>query len=251
MKGMISYRLDMVVYLEDASTGDLIPSRNVEFRRDGRPQPAVNKEPGIFAFLNLDQDHFLMTVKASGYCEISFPVVCESRSNDIPLLHLSLVPGLDYPWQNQIHTISGTLKGIHTLEAIPWAGWQVRMRGYEKKTGTIRLFNPHGCLLNPVYYGVIHQEKKTFEKISVRKQISPEEIQIAGSLTEPWEENSPVERIIAGRVEGDRYLLQVRPDITAYLIRWSIKGKLYYRKLDMEQEAWTSLSRTGGTLWDR
>lgn len=252
----VCHKLDFVVYLQDTVTGELIRTSQVEFFCDGNPQFAVRKEPGIYAFLNMGTGDAAMTVRAAGYRERRFRFVPETFSNRegagmVPLLWLSMVPGSSCPQKHQLHTVSGTLEEMESICGIPWAGWQMRIREFEKKTNTVKLFNPHGRYLYPVDYGIIDQEKKTFELFTVKEQIGAEEIRIAGSFPADFTVNSPVERVVEGTVEQGKYLLQLRQDVEAYLIRWTVRGRIYYRELNIRGDAWKSLDGKGGIPWDK
>ena len=54
----IYHRLDLVIYLEDTVTGAFITTRQVEFNRGGEMLPAVCKESGIYAYLNLEEGDY-------------------------------------------------------------------------------------------------------------------------------------------------------------------------------------------------
>ena len=82
----IYHRLDLVIYLVDTVTGAFITTRQVEFYRDGEILPAVCKESGIYAFLNLEEGDFTLTVKVEGYREREVKVVREALSRTAPIL---------------------------------------------------------------------------------------------------------------------------------------------------------------------
>ena len=247
----IYHRLDLVIYLVDTVTGAFITTRQVEFYRGGEMLPAVCKESGIYAFLNLEEGDFTLTVKVEGYRERQVKVVREALSRTAPILWISMVPGDDYPQKMLIHTIAGTMKGIEDICAVACGGWQMRIREIEKKTNTVKLFNPHGCLLYPVRYGIINQEEKTFEMVTVKEQISGEEIRISGSDIANRDNNYPFGRIVDGYVKDGRYILCLRRDVESYLVRWTVRSHVSYREWNMRGDAWKALDGKGGILWDK
>ncbi len=252
----VCHKLDFVVYLQDSVTGELIQTSQVEFFCGGNQQPAVRKEAGIYAFLNMGAGEADMTVRADGYWEQRFQVVPETYSKRegaqaVPILWISMVPGVSCPQKRQLHIVSGKLVGIDSICGFPCSGWQMRIRGFEKKTAVVKLFNPHGRYLYPVDYGIMDQEKKTFEQITVREQIAAEEIRILSPYPSKFTVNSPVDRIVKGVVEQRAYYLPLRPDVDSYLIRWTVRDRTYYRELNMRGDAWKSLDGKGGIPWDK
>lgn len=252
----VCHKLNAVIYLQDTVTGELVTTSQVEFFRDGKLQAAVRKESGIYAFLNMGTDDIAMTVRAFGYCDrqirVSQEVYAEAeRSCTVPLLWISMIPGTSYPQKNQLHTISGTMDGIQSVCGIPYTGWQMRIREYDRKAGCMKLFNPHGRLLYPVDYGIMDQEKKTFELFTVKEQINAEEIRILAPVTSKFSVNSPIERAVMGSVKEGNYLLRLRRDVESYLIRWSVQDHIYFRELNMQGDAWQSLDGKGGGPWDK
>ena len=86
-----------------------------------------------------------------------------------------------------------------------------------------------------VYYGLVHESEAAYEKFEVVEAISAVSVQIREPLQEEYLLNSPISRVIFGKVEKDgSFILRVRDSATdlRYLVRIEAKGGTGFQEVD-------------------
>ena len=85
---------------------------------------------------------------------------------------------------------------------------------------------------------MINRERTAYEPFQVEKELSVQEIKCKKALTQSFQINQPIVRIIFGQIneQGD-YVLKVANDEAAqYLVRYVVDGKEFFQKVDFKLE---------------
>ena len=89
-----------------------------------------------------------------------------------------------------------------------------------------------------VHYGLISEDGSYYEHFEVIEEMPPNMVKLKESLKETFTVNSPIARVIFGKVSPDgSYLLRVRDDADnlKYLVRYRISGADRFQIVDFHQ----------------
>lgn len=238
-EAVIHHRLDLVVRLIDTATGQEINESGVSFMKNGEKIPMIARGSGTHIGINIGRDDFDLTVNVRGYEIGSKRVVYSEINEGMPMLDVYLLPEDKVVMTGKYRMISGNLPDIRDLEAVAVRTANCCFRDFDERKRIMGVFNPHNVSLNDVHYGLINQTEGTYEKFSILNQKSMTEIKIDHVLEGKTVTNSPIERIVFGRVtpDGD-YKLCVRDDarILKYLVRFIVNGEVHFQLIDFRGE---------------
>ena len=232
---VIRCRLDLLVRLIDTTTGAAVEERNVRFFKDGREVRPVPRGNGNYVFLNCGREDGLLEVRAYGYDLCQKPVSYETLDSQLPIQEMFLIPSENMEKGQPVITFSGNLPGLETIQAVNLGSTRCCISGFDERKRIMKLFKTHRSGMDDLYYGLIHMDRQDYEPFTVVKEISENSVKISQPLKKPFSVNSPIARIIFGRVtpEGD-YCIRVRDDSERllYLIRYVEKGNEKFKIAD-------------------
>ena len=94
-------------------------------------------------------------------------------------------------------------------------------------------------MLDEDYYGLLSEDRKSYERIEVEKMISPQSVKLKSPLQEEVVPNLPITRIVYGVADTDgNYLLKVNnngPD-TRYLVRYVVGEEVRFQEVDFNDQ---------------
>jgi hypothetical protein len=94
------------------------------------------------------------------------------------------------------------------------------------------------------YYGIANIAQGRFEDITILSELGGKKVRIKEPLQEEFSPNSPIFRIIFGKVEEDgSYLLRVRNDgkNQKHLIRYVVNDEVRFKPIDFNDFDGTTL----------
>jgi hypothetical protein len=237
-EGVIRCRLDLLLTIEDATTGKSIMDRGIRFRIGDDFVNAHSRGEGNYIFLNIGRENRLMRIDVPGYEPQKLEVNYEMLDPVMPALDVFLIPSENTGAGEPVLSLKGKLSGLETVEAVhPGRGVSV-IREYDPKKRIMTLLQGGrrvGSLTNN-RYGIYNAELKEFEKLDIAEVISEKKIRLKTTLEREYPANSPICRIICGQVdrEDGSYILRVRDDGSdlKYLVRYTAGGKTGYRFID-------------------
>jgi len=244
---VIRCRLDLLVRLIDTTTGAEIEERNVQFFRDHKPVQPVPRGNGNYVFLNCGREDGSLDIKVWGFDPCQVSVEYEKLDSQVPVLEAFLIPSESAASLSPVITYSGKLPCLESVQAVNLGQAYCCISEFDERKRIMKLFKTHRSGMDHVYYGLIHPERQDYEPFTVVKEISESSIKISQPLKEPFSVNSPIARIVFGRVtpEGD-YVLRVRNDASRllYLVRYVTEGDVSFQVVDFHR-----LEEKEQTVW--
>jgi len=231
---IIQHRLDLMVRLIDSTIGRMITERNVRFYQSPARGAPIARGDGIYLFLNIGREDFSMEVRVYGY-EPRVMEICYDRLDEqLPIQEVYLLP-VDYPVQGEeLLSLRGRLPGIQAIEAVSLLETNCCIREFHPRERVMTVLNPHNVRLPHIYYGLVSQDRTTYESFQIEEEISTQKVRLLKPLTQNYQINQPIARIIFGQTEEDgSYLLKVRDSKHAiYLVRYVVDGNVKFQKVD-------------------
>jgi hypothetical protein len=234
--GVVTQRLDLLIRLQDSTTGLLVEARDISFFKDGEQFRPTPRGFGYYILINYGRENGLMRVEAYGYEPFVTYIDYEKLDEGLPTVDVFLIPSENAKSMDDMLSLSGVLEGITSLECIhpgrPIAG----IREFNKKKKTMTIYAPNRRM-NMVhsYYGLFHSGADDYEPFEIKEQIENNLIRLTDELHEEFAVNDPICRRIFGQVyEDGRYLMRVRSDgkRQVYLVRYVVDGETRYRRID-------------------
>ncbi|MBO5551455.1 MAG: hypothetical protein J5966_05800 [Lachnospiraceae bacterium] len=243
MASVFGSKLDLLIRLFDTTTGADIDERNVVFKRDGMPVRPEPRGMGTYIFINTGREDFLMRIEVFGYEAYETRVSYEELDERIPECDVFLMPSENTLRGGKVLSFSGTLPFLKKIEAVNLSRPVCQINQFDAKSRNMTVFgNASGRVeLYDKYYALLHDDKKSYEKIEVEKTVSTLSVRLKEALQEEFTSNSPVMRVIFGSVsDAGEYLLRIRDDGsgTRYLVRYEVGDEVRFQEVDfMSQEA--------------
>lgn len=232
---VIHYRLDLLIRLIDTTTGFDVEERDVQFWRDGRSVKPVPRGSGNYVFLNCGRENSTLDVTVFGYDPCSVQIRYEELDSQLPIKEVFLIPSENTSRGLPVITFSGRIPGLTAIEAVSLSAPRCCISSFDERKRIMKLFKTHRAGMEDIFYGLIHPDRQNYESFEVMKEISEDSVKIREPLKEPFSVNSPIARIIFGRVtpEGD-FCIRVRDDSERllYLVRYVKDDKNYYQTAD-------------------
>ena len=235
-EGVIRCRLDLLLTIEDATTGKSIMDRGIRFRIGDDFVNAHSRGEGNYIFLNIGRENRLMHIDVPGYESRTLDVNYEMLDPVMPALDVFLIPSENSKAGEPVLSLKGKLSGLETVEAVhPGRGVSV-FREYDAKKRTMTLLQAgRRADYSKDRYALLNVEKGVFELLEIAEVISEKKLRLRKPLEQESPPNSPICRIIYGQVEQDgSYILRVRDDGAElkYLVKYVIHGKTGYKFID-------------------
>lgn len=235
----IRHRLDLVIQLVDTTTGAAVEERDVRFFSDGEQCWPVQRGGGNFAFINTGRRDHTLTLKVYGYEDAVINVQYEKLDEVVPLKQVFLIPSEKLAKGDDLCSLTGTLQNLEEIEAVSLAQSNLSYSEFNEKKCLLKLFLAKGRLnMENVHYGLISEDRTHYEHFEVAEEMPPNEVKLKEPLKETFAVNSPIARVVFGRVSPDgSYLLRVKDDATQlmYLVRYRVNGEDRFQTVDFHQ----------------
>ncbi len=234
--GVIRARLDLLIRLQDTTTGLSVDERDCNFYIDGNQIRPTARGFGNYILINQGRENGLMHIDVYGFEPFEVAIDYEKLDERLPTVDAFLIPSENDRSGPKMLSLSGTLKGLSSLECIhpgrPISG----IREFEPKKKVMTIYAPNRRMnMIHSYYGLYHSEEDTYECIEITEQIENNKVRLREPLKEEFTVNAPICRRIFGRVtdEGE-FLLRVRDDgkRQTYLVRYTVDGEARYKSVD-------------------
>jgi len=231
-------KLDLVVGLVDTTTGAAVDEKNVLFMRDGQAVQPETRGTGVFVFINTGREDFLMRIEVSGYEDIEIPVKYDALDERMPRVDALLIPSENVTKGGPVLSFSGNLPLLEEIEAVNLNRPVCQAGEFRPKDCTLTVFGRTGgrIQLEDVWYGLLTNDKKEYEKLGVNGNVSAQAVKLKEPPREGYFPNRQMMRIIFGKVSGNGdYLLRVRDDgkDQMHLIRYVVKGREKFMTADL------------------
>lgn len=236
---VITYRLDLAVQLLDTTTGRVIEEHNVRFQRDGHPIRPLPRGGGTYIFTNSGRMDFTMQVAVSGYETKTVEIVYERLDNRVPIQAVFLIPSENTAKGETIMSFSGHLSGLEEIEAISLGYAPCTIQEFDERKRIMKVFQKgKGAFLEDVFYGLLSKSGESYERVEIIKETANGTYKVRETLKEPFSINSPLSRIVFGKVDSKgEYLLRVRDmsEDLRYLVRYMVDGEERFQVVDFRQ----------------
>ena len=236
----ISYKLDLVIVLVDATRGRDVTESDVIFYKDGERLIPNRRGGSTYILLNHGRENFDLVTKVRGYHPSRTPVRYELMNEKQPLALVYLIPDGKNLSQTIICEVTGRIPKLTAIEAIGLNRNRCCINEYNVRRQEMSFFQTEGGGdLEDVHYGILHAEEGTFEHIEVESRGSTKsKVRLKYPLEEPFTVNAPICRIIFGNVEEDgTYRIAMRRESpeTPAIVRYQKNGSWYYLKCDFNE----------------
>ncbi len=236
-EGVIRCRLDLLLTIEDATTGKSIMDRGIRFRIGDDFVNAHSRGEGNYIFLNIGRENRLMHIDVPGYEPRTLDVNYEMLDPVMPALDVFLIPSENSKAGEPVLSLQGKLSGLETVEAIHPGRPASAIREFDPKKQILTLFQTgRRANLTDNRYGIYHTELGVFETLEIREEITEKKLRLKKTLEREYPPNSPICRIIYGQVnkEDGSYILRVRDDgqNLKYLVKYTANGNTGYKLID-------------------
>ena len=235
----IYHRLDLVLRLVDTTTGMAVEERNVRFASDRQSLKPISRGSGSYVFLNTGREDFSITVQVYGFDPCTVQIRYEELDSRLPMKEAFLIPSENAAWGEKVITFSGHLSGLEELEAVSFKTAHCCIHEFDERKRIMKVFQKGSrAAMEDVFYGLIHMDTKSYERFEVVREVSDGSFELKSPLQEPFSVNSPIARIVFGRVGQDgEYVLRVRDDSDKlpYLVRYVVNGEARFQVVDFHQ----------------
>ncbi len=239
-EGVIRCRLDLVIRLEDTTTGMPVSEYGAKFLFNDKPIYPKSDGNGNFILINSGRENGLMQANVDGYEPCFVYVEYEKLDERMPTVDLFLIPSENlFADPKDVFTLSGRLEGIAALEAIHLGRPSSSTREYDPKRRILTIFMPNRRMnMIHSYYGIANIAQGRFEDITILSDLGGKKVRLKEPLQEEFSPNSPIFRIIFGQVDANgNYLLRVRNDgkNQKHLIRYVVNDEVRFKTIDFNQ----------------
>ncbi len=244
--GVIRSRLDLLIRLQDTTTGLSVEDRGFSFLMDGKEFRPVSRGFGNYILINYGRENGLMQVVGYGYEPFTTYVDYDKLDERLPTVDVFLIPSENKGAGRDMLSLSGTRQGLSSLECIhpgrPLSG----IREFDPKKKIMTIYAPNRRM-NMVhsYYGLLHSERTSYETFEISEQIDSNKVRLTEPLQEEFAVNDPICRRIFGMVDDKgNYLMRVRDDgkKQVHLIRYVIDGEVRYQSVDFREAGEVTLN---------
>ncbi len=238
-EGVIRSRLDLLIRLQDTTTGLSVDERAITFTMDGEQFRPTARGFGNYILINHGRENGLMQIDVLGFEPFKVYVDYEALDERLPTVDAFLIPSENDNSGPKMLSLSGTLKGLSSLECIhpgrPLSG----IREFDPKKRIMTIYAPNRRM-NMVhsFYGLYHSEEDTYESIEIVEQLENHKVLLRNPLQDEFTVNSPICRRIFGQVDDDgRFLLRVRDDgkRQTYLVKYVVDGEVRYKSVNFHE----------------
>ncbi len=235
----ISYKLDLIIALVDATNGKSVAENDVIFYRDGSVLQPHKRGEGTYVLFNCGREDFDLVANVRGFHQCRTQVRYETMNENQPLAIVFLIPDARAMPNIEICEVSGRIPHLTDMEAIGLSKPRCCINEYSARRMEMSVFQMEGSrYLEDVHYGILHAQEDTYEHIEVEKNIDIKKVKLKYPLEEPFSVNAPVCRVIFANIEKDgSYRIAMRkqsPDTPA-IVKYRKNGVWYYLKCDFNE----------------
>ncbi len=246
---VIRTRLDLVLHLIDTTTGNPPTDAAVRFyRRDGLLK-AMDKGEGSFVFIDLGREDFLMRIEVTGYDALDLEICYEKLDEALPVMDVFLMPSENAYRGGRVISFTGKLPKLTAIEAVKPDNPVCTISDYDEEKQKIMLFLPSRRIsMESVHYGIVYEEPAppVFEHFEVEETVLPVAVRIKAPLKREFMLNSPICRVVFGRVDAKgNFVLRVRDNSSSlkYLVRYIVDGQEGFMEVDFHALEGVKLKR--------
>lgn len=236
---IISYKLDLIIDLVDATNGRSVAENDVIFYKDGKVIAPQRRGESTYILLNFGREDFDLVTKIRGFHQCRTPVRYELMNENEPLVIVFLIPDGRARPNTEIIEVSGRIPHLTEIEAIGLSSPRCCISEYNARRQEMSVFQMEGSrFLEDVHYGILHAQEDTYEHIEIEKNINEKKMKLKYPLEEPFTVNAPVCRVIFGNVERDgtyRIAMRKRSPDTPAIVRYRKNGVWYYLRCDFNE----------------
>lgn len=228
-----THRVDLIVTLRDAVSGNLLTGYPAVFLRDGEPV-RLRAADTDWLLVNSGRNDFILGVNVRGFEKTEIPVQYESLDTRLPTVEIHLVPAQGRWNMPPLLTLEGSMEGIEELQVVSLGETDLYFVSAENDKRRICLYNPRKKMLRYSSYAVVDKERQEFEIVTVLKTLPDDMVLLDHDLKRKFTGNNPFVRPIYGMVsEEGKYLLRV-PESTepVWLVRFVVEGREYFQTVD-------------------
>ena len=244
MTTLISAKLTLAVRLIDTTTGRDITEPNVRFTIDGNDFIPMKKGDGLYAFVNVGRDDFLMQIDVYGYDTKVIPVIKEELDQKLPMLDVFLMPSEKNRAYGEVLEVYGTLSDLSYIEAInlnrPIALFHSSQTKKEVHKISLLSMTPGGGVsLDSLEFALLSETGSFYDTFKVLEQDSTTTVRISKALRNEHKLNDRIFRILYGDVKPEgNFVLKVRDDASSlpHLLHFVAGEKEYFREIDIHLE---------------
>ena len=235
----ISYKLDLIITLVNATNGREVAENDVIFYKDGERLQPHRRGASTYILMNYGRADFDLVTKAKGFHEARTLIRYELLNEKEPLAIVFLIPDGKSLSQINICEVTGRIPKLTAMEAIGLNRPRCCINEYNVRRQEMSVFQTEGGGdLEDVYYGILHAEEETFERIEIENSVDKNKFHLKYPLEEPFSSNAPICRIIFGNVEADGTyriaMIREHPETPA-IVRYQKNGDWYYLKCDFSE----------------
>lgn len=233
----IHHKLDLALRLVNTVTGKVVEEYNAKFITELTGIKAIQKQSGMYLFLNIGSEEFDMEIHVYGYEPKKIQIKLSENQGIMPIREVYLLP-LETPMGEEILTLRGKLSGIEEIEAVSLSDTNCCIKEFDARKRIMSVLNQRNVRFHHIHYGLVNREKTEYEHFLLEKEISPQEIKCKEKLEKEFFINQPIARVIFGQINNqEEYLLKVLNDENAkYLVRYVVDGQTYYQTVDFHEE---------------
>ena len=235
-EGLIRSRLDLLISLQDTTTGFTVTDAVVDFKLNGREIRPVNRGNGNFILLNTGRENGLMLVSVYGYEPFEAEIDYEKLDPVLPAVEAFLIPSESVRRGEGLLSFSGNLPGLTSLEAINLDKPLCSFREYDPKHRVMTVFMPNRRMnMSETFYGLANVRDGTYLHFEVEKELPNGKLKTKEPLANEIPQNSPICRVMHGQVKknGD-FLFRVRDSgkDAVYLMRYTVGDAAKFKTVD-------------------
>lgn len=245
MTTVITAKLSLAVRLLDTTNGKEISEPDVRFAINGLSTTPMKKGEGVYVFVNIGREDFLMQVNVRGFDQADVNVMYEKLDPGLPMIDLFLMPSEKNRQGGEVLEINGTLSDLEYIEAInldrPVCYFQSdASKKTDYKINLLPLTAGGGVVLDTIRYALMDEAEERYDSFTVKDQKAPLSVSLTEPIANEHKLNDKIFRIIYGRAGPDgRFVLKVRDDKAdlPHLIHFKVGDEEYFRKADLHELA--------------
>ena len=245
MTTVITAKLSLAVRLLDTTNGKEISEPTVRFAIDGKAAAPLKKGEGVYVFVNLGREDFLMNVSVRGYDDTDVNVICEKLDPKLPMMDIFLMPSEKNRQGGEVLEIYGTLSELEYIEAIctdrPIGLFHSAVsKKEEHRMNLLPLTAGGGVILDNIRYALMDEAGERYDYFTVKEQITSLAVLLTEPIPNEHKLNDKIFRIIYGRAGPDgSFILKFRDDASTlpHILHFKVGDKEYFRASDLHLEA--------------
>lgn len=234
---VIHHSLDLLIRLIDTTTGFEIEEKDVHFYEDDKELFPRRKGLGMYIFINQPRFDFECKIKVYGYEPAAVKICYEDMDSMIPIREIFLIPSENGSRGEPVISFTGRLPGISAIEAVGLENTGISISEFDERKRIMKLFRTRQQNTENLYYGLVHMESQTYEKLEVEKTLPGPALKIKEPLKEKFSINSPIARVIFGSADQDgNYLIRVRDnrEDLRFIVRYIVNGEVRFRTVNFK-----------------